>query len=116
MGDADSLGPDGLAAVRAAGVPLELAAVAKDDRLRGDSVPAGRKVRILEVSAVDLLWRDRARLVGATCTVQADQAGDAYYAAAAPVTRDIEPYLDPGAITWLPSRPGPPWPVWRCSR
>jgi thiamine pyrophosphokinase len=31
VGDADSLGPDGLAAVRAAGIPVELAAVAKDE-------------------------------------------------------------------------------------
>jgi thiamine pyrophosphokinase len=30
VGDADSLGPDGLAAVRAAGIPVELAAVEKD--------------------------------------------------------------------------------------
>jgi thiamine pyrophosphokinase len=31
VGDADSLGPDGLAAVREAGIPVELAAVAKDE-------------------------------------------------------------------------------------
>ncbi|HYN48542.1 MAG TPA: thiamine diphosphokinase [Candidatus Nanopelagicales bacterium] len=31
VGDADSLGPAGLAAVRAAGIPVELAAVAKDE-------------------------------------------------------------------------------------
>jgi thiamine pyrophosphokinase len=31
VGDADSLGPDGVAAIRAAGVPVELAAVAKDE-------------------------------------------------------------------------------------
>jgi thiamine pyrophosphokinase len=31
VGDADSLGPDGLAAVRAAGIPVEMAAVAKDE-------------------------------------------------------------------------------------
>ena len=31
VGDADSLGPAGLAAVRAAGIPLELAVVAKDE-------------------------------------------------------------------------------------
>ncbi len=31
VGDADSLGPDGLAEVRAAGIPVELAAVAKDE-------------------------------------------------------------------------------------
>ena len=31
VGDADSLGPDGLAAIREAGIPVELAAVAKDE-------------------------------------------------------------------------------------
>jgi thiamine pyrophosphokinase len=31
VGDGDSLGPDGLAAVRAAGIPVELAAVEKDE-------------------------------------------------------------------------------------
>jgi thiamine pyrophosphokinase len=31
VGDADSLGPDGLAAVREAGIPVELAAAAKDE-------------------------------------------------------------------------------------
>lgn len=54
-----------------------------DGRLRGAEIPAGRAVRVVEVSALDLHWRDRARLVGTTCTVLAAPlaaTGESWYA------------------------------------
>ena len=52
-------------------------------RSRGASVPAGRTVRVEEISSLDRHWRDRERLTGQTCTVLVgplEPTGDGWYA------------------------------------
>lgn len=54
-----------------------------DGRLSEPSISAGRRVRVVDVANVDMLARDRERLVGLSCTVAEGPllaTGDGYYA------------------------------------